>query len=141
MGHACHLPVMILSFRTDRSGQTVQIQIRLLLDVMLTSSLIWVFTVCYSICIILTKFQKVTTVEWFGLFIKILGENNGFGKFSPAYYFFIFSKIFLLLKHITFNQLLPNHHLIPLYTPISWMYTYVPGHANYEHARIKSSDF
>ena len=40
--------VMTLSFWTDRSGQTVQTQIRLLLE----SSLIRVFTVCYSICII-----------------------------------------------------------------------------------------
>ena len=30
MGHACHLPVMALSFWADRSGQTVQTKIRLL---------------------------------------------------------------------------------------------------------------
>ena len=39
-----------LSIRTDMSGQTVQTQ---------RSSLIRVFTVCYSICIILTKYPKV----------------------------------------------------------------------------------
>ena len=42
----------ILSFRTERSGQTVQTQIRLLRE----SSLIRVFTVCYSISTILTKY-------------------------------------------------------------------------------------
>ena len=45
--------VMTLSFRTDRSGQTKQTQIRLLPK---KSSLIRVFTVCYSICTILTKY-------------------------------------------------------------------------------------
>ena len=40
--------IMILSFRTDGSGLTVQ-----------RSSLIRVFTVCYSICIFLTKYAKV----------------------------------------------------------------------------------
>ena len=34
--------VMILSFRTDRSGETVQTRIRLLLEV---------YTVCHSVCI------------------------------------------------------------------------------------------
>ena len=37
---------MILSFGTDKSGQTVQTQIS-------------VFTVCYSICSVLTKYPKV----------------------------------------------------------------------------------
>ena len=41
---------MILIFRTDRSGQTVQTQ---------RSSLIRVFTVCYSICIFLAEYPKV----------------------------------------------------------------------------------
>ena len=36
--------VMILSFRTDRSGQTVQTQIRLLISI---------YTVCHSVCILL----------------------------------------------------------------------------------------
>ena len=49
------ISVMILDNRTDRSGQTVQTQIRLLLR----SSLIRVFTVCYSICIFLTKYLQV----------------------------------------------------------------------------------
>ena len=43
--------LMILSFRTDRSGQTVQTQIRLLLE--------RVFTVCYSICIFLSKYPMI----------------------------------------------------------------------------------
>ena len=33
--HICTVTVMILSFRTDRPGQTVQIQIRLLLEELL----------------------------------------------------------------------------------------------------------
>ena len=40
---------MILSFRTDRPGQTVQTQIR--------SSLIRVYTVCHSICIVWTHYS------------------------------------------------------------------------------------
>ena len=44
-----------------------------------------------------------------------------------------FFKIFLVLKQITLTNLIPNLHLIPLFTPISRMYMYVPGHANYEH--------
>ena len=42
--------VMFLSFRTDRSGQTVQTQ---------TSSLIRVYTVCYSVCIVWTHYSMV----------------------------------------------------------------------------------
>ena len=41
--------VIILNFRTDRSGQTVQTQ----------NSLIRVFTICFSICIFLVKYPKV----------------------------------------------------------------------------------
>ena len=44
-------------FWTDRSGQTVQTQIRLLLEEQ--SSLIRVSTVCYSSCIFFTKYSKV----------------------------------------------------------------------------------
>ena len=47
-----NITVMILIFRTDRIGQTVQNQTRL-------SSLIRVFTVCYSICVFLTKYATV----------------------------------------------------------------------------------
>ena len=43
--------VMILSFRTDRPGQTVQTQIR--------SSLFRVYTVCHSVCIIWTHYSMV----------------------------------------------------------------------------------
>ena len=48
--------VIFLSFRTDRSGQTVQTQIRLLLS---RSSLIRVYTVCHSVCIVWTHYSMV----------------------------------------------------------------------------------
>ena len=58
--------VMILSFRTDMTGQTVQAQIR--------SSLIRVYTVCHSVCIVWThysieephssNFRVITTIFW-----------------------------------------------------------------------------
>ena len=44
---------MILSFRTDGPGQTVQTQIRL------RSSLIRVYTVCHSVCIVWTHYSMV----------------------------------------------------------------------------------
>ena len=46
-----HFTAMILSFRTDRPGKTVQTQIR--------SSLIRVYTVCHSICIVWTHYSMV----------------------------------------------------------------------------------
>ena len=49
--------VIFLSFRTDRSGQTVQTQIRLLLEE--RSSLIRVYTVCHSVCIVWTHYSMV----------------------------------------------------------------------------------
>ena len=49
---SCTYTVMILSFRTDRSGQTVQTQIRLLR----VSTL---YTVCYSVYIIWAHFSVV----------------------------------------------------------------------------------
>ena len=45
---------MILSFRTDMLRQTVQTQIRLL-----RSSLIRVYTVCHSVCIVWTHYSMV----------------------------------------------------------------------------------
>ena len=53
--HLCILctTVMILSFRTDMPGQTVQTQIRL------RSSLIRVYTVFHSICIVWTHYSMV----------------------------------------------------------------------------------
>ena len=45
---------MILSFRTDMPRQTVQTQIRLL-----RSSLIRVYTVCHSVCIVWTHYSMV----------------------------------------------------------------------------------
>ena len=47
--------VMFLSFQTDKSGQTVQTQIRLLQR----SSLIRVYTVCHSLCIVWTYYSMV----------------------------------------------------------------------------------
>ena len=47
--------VIFLSFWTDRSGQTVQTQIRLLLE---RSSLIRVYTVCHSLCIFWMHYTK-----------------------------------------------------------------------------------
>ena len=48
--------VMILSFRTDKSGQTVQTQIRLLLE---RNSLIRVYTVCNCVCIFWMYYSTV----------------------------------------------------------------------------------
>ena len=45
--------VMILSIRTDTPGQTVQTQIRLL------RSLIRVYTICHSVCIVWTHYSVV----------------------------------------------------------------------------------
>ena len=45
-----HTTVMILSFRTDMPGQTVQTQI---------SSVIRVYTVCHSVCIVWTHYSMV----------------------------------------------------------------------------------
>ena len=50
-----HRLLSYLSFRTDRSGQTVQTQIRLLLE---RSSLIRVYTVCNSLCIVWMHYSK-----------------------------------------------------------------------------------
>ena len=65
----CKITVMILSFRTDRSSQTMQTQIRLL-----RSSLIRVYTVCYSVYIFwanssvvkrfCSNFRIITAIFW-----------------------------------------------------------------------------
>ena len=52
-----HFTVMFLSFRTDRSAQTVQTQIRQLLEEL---SLIRVYTVCNSLCIFWMHYSKET---------------------------------------------------------------------------------
>ena len=49
--------VMVIIFRTDRSGQTVQTQIRLLLED--TSDHHQGIHICYSICLVLMKYPKV----------------------------------------------------------------------------------
>ena len=54
--HENDITVMTLSFRTDRSGQTVQTQIRLLLEEQSDQGL---HCVCCSICIFLRKYHKV----------------------------------------------------------------------------------
>ena len=48
---------MILTFRTDRSGQIVQTQVRLLLEEQSDQGLHC--SVCYSICMFLTKYLQV----------------------------------------------------------------------------------
>ena len=53
MSPSSRLTVVILSFRTDRPGQTVQTQTRL------RSSLIRVYTVCHSVCIVWTHYSMV----------------------------------------------------------------------------------
>ena len=70
--------VMILSFRTDRSWQTVQTQIRLLLEDQSDR----VYTVCNSVCIFWTHDSKVephcsifrisTAVFWVSEFVWVL---------------------------------------------------------------------
>ena len=51
--------IMIPSFRTDRSGQTVQTQIRLLLEEEPSVCLIRVYTVCNSVCILWVHYSLV----------------------------------------------------------------------------------
>ena len=65
--HNVKITVMIQNFRTDRSRQTVQTQIR--------SSLIRIFTVCYSICIFLKKHNKLWSV--FSNFRQITSKFSG----------------------------------------------------------------
>ena len=55
-GNRVGTTIMILSFRTDRPGQTVQTQMRLLLE---QSDLIRVYTVCHSFCIVWTHYSMV----------------------------------------------------------------------------------
>ena len=129
----CHLPVMTLIGQIGLGKQCRSRSDCFKKAVWSGSgiSLIRVFTVCYSICIILTKYQKVYTVEWFGLFVKILGgeqqrflvsenletlryvitEENieeqwkqWFRQIFICLSFLYIFKIFLVLKHITFNQ-------------------------------------
>ena len=54
----CVTTVMILSFRTDRSGQTVKTQIWLLEEQSDQG-----YTVCYSACIIWTNYSMVYTAK------------------------------------------------------------------------------
>ena len=68
--------VIFLSFRTDRSGQTVQTQIRLL-------SLIWVYTVCHSVCIVWTHYSMVEPhISNFRVIITICFGVRIFRKFT-----------------------------------------------------------
>ena len=68
--------VMILNFRTDRCGHTVQTQIRLLWPK--SYCLIRVFTVCYSICIFSRYHAMVEPLSLnFRLFtVKLMGVRN-----------------------------------------------------------------
>ena len=54
-----YFTVMLLSFRTDMPGQTVQIQIRLSGSTLFRSSLIRVYTVCHSVCIVWTHYSMI----------------------------------------------------------------------------------
>ena len=70
--------VMVLSFRADKSLQTLQTQIRLLLE----SSLIRVYTVCNSLCIFwmhfsmvkppCSKFRVLQQIFWVSEFLGVL---------------------------------------------------------------------
>ena len=90
---------MILSFRTDMPGQTGQIQIRLLGAVwslstlFASSSLIRVYTVCHSVCIVWThyamiephssNFRVITIILFWGGVSEYLGNwryNDEFGQ-------------------------------------------------------------
>ena len=92
---------MILSFRTDRPGQTVQTQIRLLLE----DSLIRVYTVCHSVCIVWThytmvqphssNFRVITTIF---LGVPIFRTSNQW------------KIIFFKLLQPLFHQFLKKHH-------------------------------
>ena len=65
---------MFLSFQTDMSGQTVQTQIRLLSG----SSLIRVYTVCHSVCIVWTHYSMVEPHSYAPTSKKLTG-HIGFG--------------------------------------------------------------
>ena len=62
------LTVMFLSFRTDRSGQTVQTRS----DCSYRSSLIRVYTVCHFVCIFWTRYSMV---EHLCLIFRVIAVN------------------------------------------------------------------
>ena len=72
------ITVMILGFRTDMPGQTVQTQIRLLL--------IRVYTVCHSVCIVWTHYSLV---EAYSSHFRVITTNflgvRIFRKFTVTY--------------------------------------------------------
>ena len=71
-----------LSFQTDRSGQTAQTLIRLLLG----SSLIRVYTVCHSVCIVWTHYSMVEPYSSnFRVITNFLGVRK-FRKFTVVFY-------------------------------------------------------
>ena len=88
---AIGVTVMILSFRTDMSGQTVQTQIRI--------RLIRVYTVCHSVCIFWTHYSMMEphfrmiiaifgcpnfydlTVEYFGSCCQKRTEDNSINRY------------------------------------------------------------
>ena len=112
------LTVMILSFRTDRPGQTVRTQIRLLLqEQSCRSSLIRVYTVCHSVCIVWTHYSmvkphssnfRVITTNCLG--VRKLRIITVYAyQFSECYYLFLclfFLCLFLLLLFFTLSCLL-----------------------------------
>ena len=76
--------IIILSFWTERSGQTVQTQIRLLLK---GSSLIRVYTVCNSLCIFWLHYSKekpsCSTFRVITANFRV-SEILGFLRYSPS---------------------------------------------------------
>ena len=71
-----------LRIGTDRSEQKVLNQIRLLLK---RSSLIWVYTVCHSICILLTlTAPKRKTVQVYETFTIIISGVPSFRSFTVS---------------------------------------------------------
>ena len=94
--------VIALSFWTDRSGQTVQTQTRLL------RSVIRVSTVCYSICNILTKYLKDLPLSLNFRYIYILTA-----KFSGVQKFRNFTVIILIYRQKTINtQTILNQNIL-----------------------------
>ena len=92
---------MILSFRTDMPGQTVQTQIRLLLEEQ-RSSLIRVYTVCHSACIVWTHYSMV---EPHSSNFRVITTN------------FLGVRIF---RKFTVNRIPEKTHLdmFPIHTPV-----------------------
>ena len=102
---------MILSFRTDMPGQTVQTQIRL-------SSLIRVYTVCQSFCIVWTHYSMV---EPHCSNFKVITTNN------------LGVRIF---RKFTANRVTVCLRFHWLYNVRTQMHTFKPIHPYFMHTKI-----